>query len=105
MVDGENHSEDIVKVWHGTARPAIACGFHAQDFRELVYAAHHEILSNAQAYTTRAARDAAETRYGDKGYWDYLEQSAMEYAERFPEQADYFLTRNLGEALRGNDGE
>lgn len=56
-------------------------------------------------YTTQQAQDAESMGYGDATYWDYLERSALEYAERFPARADYFLTRSLSAALAGNDGD
>ena len=55
-------------------------------------------------YQSQAARDAAESGYGDARYWDYLDQHAVELAEKFPERAEYFMTQSLGEALAGNDG-
>ena len=54
-------------------------------------------------YKSQSAQDALETY--SKGYADYLEEKALEYAERFPERADYFISRSLGEALAGNDGD
>lgn len=38
-------------------------------------------------------------------YADMLERHALALAERFPDQADYFLNRTLSEALAGNDGD
>ena len=54
-------------------------------------------------YKSQSARDA--TRLYSKGYADYLEAKALEYANMFPERAEYFINRSLGEALAGNDGE
>ena len=54
-------------------------------------------------YKSQSARDAI--KMYSKGYADYLEEKALEYAERFPGEADFFLSRSLGEALAGNDGE
>ena len=53
-------------------------------------------------YKSRSARDAI--KMYSKGYADYLEEKALEYAERFPDEVDFFLSRSLGEALAGNDG-
>ena len=44
------------------------------------------------------------TCYGDEAYADYLEKAAQENAQRRPGEAEYYLTRTLGDALRGNDG-
>lgn len=57
-----------------------------------------------QKYTTRSAQDAYATCYGDEAYADYLEKAAQENAQRRPGEAEYYLTRTLGDALRGNDG-
>lgn len=54
-------------------------------------------------YKSQSARDAIKAY--SKGYADYLEEKALEYAERFPERAEYFINRSLGEALAGNDGD
>lgn len=54
-------------------------------------------------YKSQSARDAIEMY--SKGYADYIEEKALEYAGRFPERAEYFMNRSLGEALAGNDGE
>lgn len=54
-------------------------------------------------YKSQSARDASKTY--SKGYADYLESIALEYADKFPERAEYFMTRSLGEALAGNDGD
>lgn len=53
-------------------------------------------------FRTQAARDASEM--GDDAYASYIEQHTLELAERFPAERDYFISRSLGEALRGNDG-
>lgn len=55
-------------------------------------------------YRSQSARDAQRSGYGGESYAEYLESKALEYAERFPTAAEYFLTRSLGEALAGNDG-
>lgn len=54
-------------------------------------------------YKSQSARDAI--KIYSKGYADYLEEKALEYAARFPERAEYFMGRSLGDALAGNDGE
>ena len=54
-------------------------------------------------YSSQSARDAI--KMYSKRYADYLEEKALEYSARFPDLAEYFMTRNLGEALAGNDGE
>ena len=46
-------------------------------------------------YKSQSARDAQAANYGNRGYWDYLEDKAIEYDE---------LDRSLSEALQGNDG-
>ena len=58
-------------------------------------------------YRSQCARDAQASGYGDRNYWDYLETSSLEHyakRDRFPELSDA-LTRSLGEALRGNEGD
>jgi len=54
-------------------------------------------------FRTQAAKDAAE-QYDDDAYASYIEQHTLELAGKFPAERDYFLTRTLAEALRGNDG-
>lgn len=54
-------------------------------------------------FKSQSARDALEIY--SPGYASYIESKALEYADKFPERAEYFLTRSLGEALAGNDGE
>ena len=65
-------------------------------------------------YTTQAAQDIERmgftkvfpfTEEGGRSYADYLERDALEKAARFPERADHFMTRTIGQALAGNDGE
>lgn len=61
-------------------------------------------------YKAQAARDAQAANYGDKNYWDYLEQSAHEHRDYFmrhddPVAAELMFTQTLGEALAGNDGD
>ena len=54
-------------------------------------------------YKSQSAHDAI--KMYSKGYADYLEEKALDYAERFPERAEYFMKRPLCGALAGNDGE
>lgn len=54
-------------------------------------------------YKSQSARDAI--KLYSKRYADYLEEKALEYAGRFPERAEYFMSQSLGDALAGNDGE
>lgn len=54
------------------------------------------------SYKSQAARDAF--KWKGQRYADYIERKELEYAAKFPERANYFLTRTIGEALRGNDG-
>jgi hypothetical protein len=54
-------------------------------------------------YLSQAARDAIGPH--GKPYADYIEQHSRELAARFPDRGHYFLTRSLGEALAGNDGD
>lgn len=61
-------------------------------------------------YKSQVAQDAQSTKYGDKSYWDYLEETALRYydyykAKGFDTLAESMLTRTLSEALAGNDGE
>lgn len=53
-------------------------------------------------YKSQAARDAY--KWKGKGYADMIENRAIAYAAKFPDRAAYFMTRTIGEALRGNDG-
>ena len=54
-------------------------------------------------YKSQSARDAI--KLYSKGYADYIEEKALEYAAKFPERAEHFMRQSLGEALAGNDGE
>jgi hypothetical protein len=61
-------------------------------------------------YKSQTARDAQTANYGDRSYWDKLEANAHEYAAYYTKKglhdlAARMLTRTLGEALAGNDGE
>jgi hypothetical protein len=60
-------------------------------------------------YSSQSARDAEESGYGDRSYWDYLEQAAWDnrdYWLRHGEiaKAAQMLTRSLSESLMGNEG-
>lgn len=60
-------------------------------------------------YKAQSARDAQAANYGDKAYWDYLEQAAQEHFDYFTRKGDktraeLMFTQSLGEALMGNDG-
>lgn len=61
-------------------------------------------------YRSQSARDAQRTNYGNRRYWEYLEQSAQELHDYFiskgmPEQANAMFTQSLSERLAGNEGE
>jgi hypothetical protein len=61
-------------------------------------------------YFSQCARDAQKSGYGKQSYWDHLETSSLQSYVRFAEKGDMetarlMLTRDLGEALRGNDGD
>lgn len=60
-------------------------------------------------YQSKAAREAESSGYGRPSYWQYLDDHARElhaYHTRKGDltSAERMLTRDLGEALRGNDG-
>jgi len=62
-------------------------------------------------YKSQAARDAKAMNYGDQSYWDVLEQHVFENADFIrrhggsEDEAQKMITRTLGEALAGNDGD
>lgn len=61
-------------------------------------------------YKSQSARDAQSLGYGDKDYWDCLEQSAKEKYEYFMrrgdrENAQMMFSRSLSDALAGNNGD
>ncbi len=63
----------------------------------------------AKRYKVQSARDARRTGYGSPSYWDTLEAHALELRAYFlakgdPVTADQMLTRDLSEALQGNEG-
>lgn len=60
-------------------------------------------------YKSQTARDAEKIKYGNGSYWDYLEETAIQYREYYlsremPDLAEKMMTRSLEEALQGNDG-
>lgn len=62
------------------------------------------------SYKSRAARDAEKAGYGDRSYWDYLDQSAQEHHDYYTAHGDHkraaeMLTRTLSDALTGNNGD
>ena len=64
----------------------------------------------SKRFISQCANDAEDRKYGDYSYWLSLEISALEKAAYYAnhgmhETAKYMLTRSLGEALSGNDGE
>jgi len=52
-------------------------------------------------YRAQSARDAQAANYGDKSYWDHLEQMALEHTAKGVTNA---FEQSLSEALVGNDG-
>jgi hypothetical protein len=69
-----------------------------------------ELIVYRTDYQAQSARDARDRGYGGKSYWDYLEQSALERCARYllrgdAEAAERMLTRTLGDALAGNNGD
>jgi hypothetical protein len=72
--------------------------------------AESEVRDEEAEYKSQAARDAQLIGYGDEGYWNYLDEAALDRAGKDAAKGDldsaqYELTRSLAEALRGNDGE
>lgn len=72
--------------------------------------AEGDVLAVERTYDAQSARDAMASRYGGASYWRYLDRSAKEkrdyYLERGDtESAERMMTRSLGEALAGNDGD
>lgn len=60
-------------------------------------------------FFSRAAQDATEGNF-DRSYADYIERHSLQLYVRFAERGDMdtarlMLTRTLGEALAGNDGD
>lgn len=67
------------------------------------------LVMATKEYESRSARDAQKMGYGDRGYWEYLDQHARELRDHFlqhgdPVRAAEIMTRTLSEALAGNDG-
>jgi hypothetical protein len=61
-------------------------------------------------YKSRSARDARDIGYGNKAYWDYLERHAHELHAHYTGKGDTVnaeraFTDDLGETLRGNEGD
>lgn len=53
-------------------------------------------------YKSVAAREAQAMPYGDKSYWDYLDEHAVELFAKGVKDA---FTRSLADSLRGNEGD
>lgn len=61
-------------------------------------------------YKSQAARDAQRMNYGNKSYWDTLDEAAKRHHDYFVAKGDLktaelMFTRSLSEALVGNDGD
>lgn len=61
-------------------------------------------------YESQSARDAQAMNYGGEDYWSYLDEAAKRTRDYYlrhgqPDEAALMMTRSLGEALRGNDGD
>ena len=61
-------------------------------------------------YQSQAARDAQAHGYGGESYWAYLDKACAESADHWRSRGDEdraaaMMTRSLGEALAGNDGD
>ena len=61
------------------------------------------MTTTAVTYQTQAARDAVRLYGAD--YADYIEQSTLEHIERGYLTREVGLSRSLGAAFAGNDGE
>lgn len=59
-------------------------------------------MESAFHFVSRSAEEAA--KLYSLRYAAYLDSTALEYATKFPDRADYFMTRSLSEALSGNEG-
>ena len=55
----------------------------------------------ANDYFSQSARDAVYANYGNRSYWNYLDEHAKELFEKGFENA---FTQTLSEALQGNEG-
>jgi hypothetical protein len=67
-------------------------------------------MTTTTEYKARCARDAQEMKYGDKSYWDMLEEKSHEHYAYYmrkgdKETAEKMLTQTIGECLIGNDGD
>lgn len=38
---GDNHSDDVIELWHGAETPAYGCGYHATYFADELFSAHY----------------------------------------------------------------
>ena len=61
-------------------------------------------------YESQAARDASRTGYGDSRYWQALDDSERRSRDYYRARGDHasaerVMTRSLGEALEGNNGD
>jgi hypothetical protein len=61
-------------------------------------------------YKSQAARDAQAQGYGGPSYWAGLDEHAQELHDKFLSRGDTvraaeMLTRSLGDALKGNNGD
>lgn len=70
----------------------------------------HPMPENPETYRSQSARDAQERGYGGPSYWASLDAGALRSHDYYmrhgdPERAAHMLTRSLGEALAGNDGD
>ncbi len=67
-------------------------------------------MNTKNTYRSAAAQEAQEHNYGGESYWAYLDEAAQRSHDYYmrhgnPERAEIMLTRSLGEALQGNDGD
>ena len=99
-IDGESWSDpekEALSSWATIVSAEDADGLRDGD------PLYEEEYSGGQSiYKSQEARDAEAMSYGDRSYWDYLEESALDYARRgvIPNA----LSRSLSDALRGNEG-
>ena len=61
-----------------------------------------------ETYEAQSARDAERMGYGDRRYWDYLEEAEKRNRDYWRSRGDHeraarAMTRSIGEALQGND--
>lgn len=86
---------------------AHLCEAITEDYEEEIWRESKEKTSD---YKSRSAREARDSGYGDRSYWDYLEQSAHEHHDYYirhgdQKLADEMFTQSLADALRGNEGD